>query len=54
MPIGQSETKFPILIWRCSLNCLQAYLSCWGGEGVCNGMGWNDVMLLCKTGAAGL
>ena len=36
------------------INCLQAYLSCWGGEGVCNGLGWNDAMLLCKTGAASL
>ena len=39
------------------INFLQAYLSGWGGEGVCvcNGLGWNyDVMLLCKTGAASL
>ena len=36
------------------INCLQAYLSGRGGEGVCNGLGWNDAMLLCKTGAASL
>ena len=38
------------------INFLQAYLSGWGGEGgcVCNGLGGNDVMLLCKTGAANL
>ena len=36
------------------INCLQAYLSGWGGEGVCNGLGWNDAMLLSKTGAASL
>ena len=36
------------------INCFQAYLSGWGGEGVCNGLGLNDAMLLCKTGAAGL
>ena len=27
------------------INCLQAYLSCWGGEGVCNGLGWK--LMLC-------
>ena len=36
------------------INCFQAYLSGWGGEGVCNELGWNDAMLLCKTGAASL
>ena len=31
------------------INFLQAYLSGWGGEGVCvcNGLGGNDPMLLC-------
>ena len=36
-----------------AFNFLQAYLIGWveEGVGICNGLGWNVAMLLCKTGA---